>query len=148
MPEPLQVRRWPRFHLSTGIILLFAAAGVLWLNMQRRFELDPSKQPYFVHFGSIHRGWPFDAISYPGGLWSAADYVERDSAASKKMLTWKAESDEVFALPGQGVVQQMGDATIILSGLLGNVLVALILLILLGMLVERLSPLLPLVTEP
>ena len=143
MPKAERVRGWSRFHLSTAVILMLAAAGLLWLNMQRRFEIAPSVPPYFVHFGSTHRGWPFDAIRYSGGLWSAADYAERDPEGSKKMLAWKMETENVYPLSGQGIVQMWGDPEILAGGLLGDIVVALSVLVLMGLLVEWLMLALP-----
>ena len=52
-------RPWFQFHLSTAIILMFAAAGLLWLNMRPDVQATP--------FGSnelVAWGWPFTALQH------------------------------------------------------------------------------------
>ncbi len=59
MSTPSTKRPWFQFHLSTAIVLMFAASGLLWANMRpARFELLESVEPQ-VFFVEVHwSGWP------------------------------------------------------------------------------------------
>ena len=52
-PEPAEKpRRWFQFHLSTAVVLMFVAAGLIWANAERtKFSLG-EQICYF-------RGWPY-----------------------------------------------------------------------------------------
>jgi len=61
-----------QFHLSTAIVLMFVASGLLWPNVSTRFRrLEPSKASRLCYeVESLVRGWPFLAeqkmvIPYP-----------------------------------------------------------------------------------
>ncbi len=72
MPAPTQAtparRRWFQFHLSTAIVLMFVAAGLLWINVR----IDPATivhLPYIPPDSNVTfspplgvadcRGWPW-----------------------------------------------------------------------------------------
>ncbi len=50
MDETPKKRPWFQFHLSTAVVLMFVAAGLLWLNMRDTWS------PWVI----LH-GWPFVA---------------------------------------------------------------------------------------
>jgi len=84
MPEPGKKKRpWFQFHLSTAIVLMFVAAGLLWLNL--RDPVLTSKNCYGDGWYIWDRGWPLphsrvgttefpmteeylDALFFPGML--------------------------------------------------------------------------------
>lgn len=47
----------PQFHLSTGIILMFAAGGIMWLNIRER-AIDLTNRTWSRVSESY--GWPYD----------------------------------------------------------------------------------------
>ncbi|MCY3019181.1 MAG: hypothetical protein NTW87_09165 [Planctomycetota bacterium] len=51
MTEIPRTRPWLQFHLSTAVVLMFVAAGLLWLNMH-----DTERQLWIEH------GWPCVAV--------------------------------------------------------------------------------------
>jgi hypothetical protein len=66
MDEKPKTRPWFQFHLSTAIVLMFVAAGLLWLNMSDSdhvcfFSSDISDVPGVKAWHSYHwvtKGWP------------------------------------------------------------------------------------------
>jgi hypothetical protein len=49
-------RRWFQIHLSTAIVMMFVAGGLLWINLK-----EPSDEPVFekdVNYVIHGRGWP------------------------------------------------------------------------------------------
>ena len=61
-------RRWFQFHLSTAIVLMFVAGGLLWLNMRpptQWLEKDGLNQQLVCCRGS---GWPVAKTAYYGGV--------------------------------------------------------------------------------
>jgi hypothetical protein len=54
-------RRWFQIHLSTAIVMMFAASGLLWLNLR----LVRATHPELIEFGPSSRtwietrGWPY-----------------------------------------------------------------------------------------
>jgi hypothetical protein len=54
MSDAPKKRPWLRFHLSTAVVLMFVASGLLWLNL-RQWE----------RLGRYHDfGFPFVAVEY------------------------------------------------------------------------------------
>jgi hypothetical protein len=52
-------RRWLQIHLSTGVLLMFAASGFAWANL-RPFQIGPSDSNGAFVSG---RGWPVHTYS-------------------------------------------------------------------------------------
>ena len=70
-------RSWFQFHLSTAVVMMFVASGLLWLNMYRSdtvgyLAFDISDVPDRKNWVSYHRiaqGWPaWFSERYTGGL--------------------------------------------------------------------------------
>ena len=55
MDEKPKKRPWFQFHLSTAVVLMFVASGLLWLNL--RDPVLTSKNAYGGFF-MWDRGWP------------------------------------------------------------------------------------------
>jgi len=64
-------RNWPKLHLSTALILLLVAGGLLWANLTPRFEIIevPATDAMLVspyEHGRIvtivEYGWPCDVV--------------------------------------------------------------------------------------
>ena len=66
MPEPPRRKRF-QFHLSTAIVMMFVAGGIMWLNVHMRiqridFQVSSHWQWYYVP----KQGWPIIALErYP-----------------------------------------------------------------------------------
>ena len=64
-PKPKR-RAWFQFHLSTAIVLMFVAAGLLWLNMRARLELESHDEvtaagrPSISFKAYARVGWPYE----------------------------------------------------------------------------------------
>ncbi len=56
MEEPTKRRRF-QLHLSTAIVLMFAAGGIVWANVSMRKAPWPERR-FFEHL----YGWPYDAL--------------------------------------------------------------------------------------
>ena len=56
MPDATK-RKWLQIHLSTCVILMFVAAGLMWLNM-RQYNVRSAKWPH----GWTAYGFPFEAV--------------------------------------------------------------------------------------
>lgn len=55
-------RRWFQIHLSTAVVLMVCAGGLLWLNFRALPTNDPAfKEMFFELEGSpwFMRGWPW-----------------------------------------------------------------------------------------
>lgn len=57
-------RRWFQIHLSTAVMLMFCAGGLLWLNVDKRAHTDEFLKSFGVEFENeldliYVRGWPF-----------------------------------------------------------------------------------------
>jgi hypothetical protein len=137
MSEKPKKRAWLQFHLSTGLLLMFVAAGLLWLNMKRTFEEDPAQPPYFAHFGAVHRGWPLRAVRYDAQLWVAADYQERRPEVSAKIRALSTITEDGFPLEGQGFVIVAGRLEVMWTGLAADIVIASVTIFGTGVLTER-----------
>jgi len=60
-------RRWFQIHLSTAVVLMFVAGGLLWANMMPRWRyMDQGfSEPYFFNDGY---GWPFHLSTFIADL--------------------------------------------------------------------------------
>jgi hypothetical protein len=65
-----KTRPWLQFHLSTAVVLMFVASGLLWLNMRDR-------GPFFHQSLTTRHGWPFDATEKIG-VWSGSAILPLD----------------------------------------------------------------------
>jgi len=67
MNDPTKKRPWFQYHLSTAVVLMFVAAGLLWLNVRGGAEYGSLSQ----HDGYQYLGWPAPlfvrAITITGG---------------------------------------------------------------------------------
>ncbi|MCY3018878.1 MAG: hypothetical protein NTW87_07610 [Planctomycetota bacterium] len=59
MSDAPKKRPWLQFHLSTAVVLMFVAAGLLWLNMRDRHSL------FLETVWATQYGWPFVAAEKP-----------------------------------------------------------------------------------
>jgi hypothetical protein len=59
MSEQPKKRPWLQFHLSTAVVLMFVAAGLLWANLTGR-RLNPSLET--AHNSAQAYGLPFEAV--------------------------------------------------------------------------------------
>jgi hypothetical protein len=65
---PAKKRPWLQYHLSTAVVLMFVAAGLLWLNMTRRSAEDfgywtKTCRGTFVNYRYTDYGWPVRCVS-------------------------------------------------------------------------------------
>ncbi|MCY3021414.1 MAG: hypothetical protein NTW87_20560 [Planctomycetota bacterium] len=57
IPRPKR-RPWFQFHLSTAIVLMFVAAGLLWLNIRVHTTIAAGKQMWDDRECAVVRTWP------------------------------------------------------------------------------------------
>ena len=55
MSDAPKKRPWFQFHLSTAVIMMFVASGLLWANLRESVEFVSWARRDFLH------GWPFIA---------------------------------------------------------------------------------------
>lgn len=65
MSEKPKKRPLFQYHLSTAIVVMFVASGVLWLNV--RLDNWPYQLGGRLVGESLGRGWPLMAIRHQGG---------------------------------------------------------------------------------
>ena len=66
MPAPPKKRPWFQYHLSTLCVLMFVAAGLLWLNMGKdKFHLSPNR---------CWNGWPWSCRNMQGNLFAPSTW--------------------------------------------------------------------------
>ncbi len=68
--DPEKKRRWFQVHLSTCIVLMFVAAGLVWLNLKARpaieqGSIDQNTKSRVGHLEKYYtrlqiRGWPYE----------------------------------------------------------------------------------------
>ena len=54
MSDAPRKRPWLQFHLSTAIVLMFVAGGLMWMNMRDRGS-------FLEQVAATRHGWPFAA---------------------------------------------------------------------------------------
>jgi hypothetical protein len=73
MTDAPKKRPWLQFHLSTAIIMMFVAAGLLWVNMHAVPQRRDTGGGYMQHFGwpmtmaSQERYYTLDAVGLVNG---------------------------------------------------------------------------------
>lgn len=68
MDEKPKKRPWFQFHLSTAVVLMFVAAGLMWLNITVFEGVLKTREP------GKSRGWPFGC--WGEYTWSAYHWDE------------------------------------------------------------------------
>ena len=104
-----EFRKQPlRFHLSTAVVLLFLAGGLLWLNMQERAHpsgafvmRDTSTSNNDVRVLRSLYGWPFPVC-------------ERRKPTSEDTARMEAAGTESYFFEPFGIIIDMGIALVIL----------------------------------
>jgi hypothetical protein len=88
MSDVPRKRPWLQFHLSTAVVLMFVAAGLLWLNIMGY----RSRDEYI-----IEHGWPVVFYIEPRQSTEVLD-------AAGQILIRKRDSGEPYQLPRLGVI--------------------------------------------
>ncbi|HYG78437.1 MAG TPA: hypothetical protein VEK08_25775 [Planctomycetota bacterium] len=63
--------RWFQLHLSTCVVLMFVAGGLLWANLVERKQIDSDNRVW------AHLGWPIWFTSTFKGGWISIGKPER-----------------------------------------------------------------------
>ena len=77
MPGPPCRKRF-QFHLSTAIVLIFAAGGLMWANMRNHFgteqwvTIGSDGVPRTITAGAW--GWPLTVIGQRRGMWATVSF--------------------------------------------------------------------------
>ncbi|HLX64732.1 MAG TPA: hypothetical protein VKX17_25905 [Planctomycetota bacterium] len=79
--KPARKRRFFQVHLSTAIMLMFAAGGLLWANSTKYFD-------------ETDKGHQVGCRGFPFAMWWSDNRLERDFGP----LSWM-NHDPVFSLP-------------------------------------------------
>ena len=88
MSEQPQKRPWFQYHLSTAIILMFVASGLLWLNMRLNFAIFRELGPQLDGQGrkriglevGASLGWPLKFCYYGNGMFVSEGHVREEAA--------------------------------------------------------------------
>ena len=90
-------RRFWQIHLSTAVLMMFAAGGIGWLNSILHFTYDDDRAkitgrqpPYEFDPGWLERGWPFTAYRLGADLMDY-DYLRM---TPEKLLSEVKKMDE------------------------------------------------------
>jgi hypothetical protein len=117
MSEQPKKRPWLQFHLSTAVVLMFVAAGLLWANMRGEeketvegYRVGSTDYIEFVYYEV--RGWPFWFVSH------GANFACRKDLAEQFQSTWRQmPSDNLSTVSKENSLGLAGDVLIALAAL-------------------------------
>jgi hypothetical protein len=136
-PAP-QRRPWFQVHLSTCVVLMFVASGLLWANVRVRevgqvtVTFDSEKGSSDLMITVNGRGWPlvFDELSERNQEWTEGNQLRQATS----MTVWDSSENLVLDSDEENVMRLTRSAP---WALVLDVLVALAVLALVGFLCER-----------
>lgn len=78
--------RWFQVHLSTAVVLMFVAGGVIWANVRGRtvFEADDTGERY-AKMAFVNYGWPIEAI---GRNYDAEYFFDSNETLQQHPRVW------------------------------------------------------------
>ena len=112
MQEPIKDpprRKRFQFHLSTAIVMMFVAGGLMWMNTSNRglYEIvgGSAYGPTEIDSYAVSTGWPFIAVLRSGKAFEAEHTsegysIDRTPAGESPIMIdyWIASLDTIFGL--------------------------------------------------
>lgn len=95
MPPVKTRRAWLRIHLSTALVLMVLAGGLVGLNVRERVELGKTVGIPAHNFTECYDryGWPFDAIASWHFIWQLENGVRTNTQKSWFLLENQLAAD-------------------------------------------------------
>lgn len=94
MPMNTPRRNWLQIHLSTAIILMFAAGGILWANTRAQVRYKNAEFAYAIN----SYGWPREALTYfSDTVIESNGGLEIVRTPYRKWRFWNTAEDALFA---------------------------------------------------
>ena len=90
-----------RFHLSTAVLLMFAAGGLMWLNFHERFNIETITSDGRSS-GEVCFGFPMSARVSEGTFWES-NLTEVRFRQNRENKIWKKFFEGSRLIPGRGV---------------------------------------------
>jgi hypothetical protein len=117
-------RPWFQYHLSTAIILMFVAGGLLWLNLTERFEDGvPPDEELTVFFdaigaktGLLRLGWPRSFRTQLVGYVPLPKDISADELSTGMALAQPEVKSQALWIKGVGLATPIGPPIVFWGG--------------------------------
>ncbi len=115
-----------RFHLSTAVWLMFAAGGLIGLNLHGRFTTKAIPEKDGWSYGELRYGFPLSARIEKSQMWNDAMVTDEFAASFVKVYS-RDKQWNVQYIRGEGIIfhQRKNPGEFIVNGILIDVLTAL-----------------------